>query len=179
VAPQVHEVVVVNEALSRAEPEVGQADMGTVQGVQLSSVDLETMEVYVVPAEGDLEDIVQAGEGGVGADEQAAPDQGADPPQYDPQLVDGRGSSWKRFGDAAILARRILGRRGEPLGHWGTKPNLITLASHGFSHSRLRGRRGRRSPTQIRVSRRGFNLSFYQRLERVSREVGRLGVVAG
>jgi hypothetical protein len=38
VAPPVHEVVVVDEALSQAEPEVGQVDMGTVDGIQLSSV---------------------------------------------------------------------------------------------------------------------------------------------
>jgi hypothetical protein len=44
VVPPVHEVAAVDEALSRAEPEVGQADMGTVDGVQLSSVDLEAIE---------------------------------------------------------------------------------------------------------------------------------------
>ena len=81
---------------------------------------------------------MQVGEGGVGADEQAAPDQGADPPQYDPQLEDGRGWGWNGFGHGAILARRLLGRRGEPPADWSNKPNRITalaLASHGFSRS--------------------------------------------
>lgn len=136
VAPQVHEVVDVDEALSWPEPDVSQADMGTVDGIQLSSVDPEAMEVDVIPAKGDLEDIVQAGEGGVGANEEAAPDQGADPPQYDPQLEDGRGWGWNGFGHGAILARRLLGRRGEPPADWSNKPNRITalaLASHGFS----------------------------------------------
>ena len=127
-APQFHEVVVVREGLSRADPEVGQEDMGTVDDVQLSAVDLEAIEVDIVPPEGDLEDIVQAGEGGVGANEEAAPDQGADPPQYDPQLVDGRGRRWKRFGHVAILAwRRSFGRRGEPPPTWASQPNRTTL----------------------------------------------------
>jgi DUF1680 family protein len=51
----------------------------------------------------------------------AAPDDGADPSQYDPQLVDGRAWGWKRFGHRAILARRTLGRRAEPSADWSNK----------------------------------------------------------
>jgi hypothetical protein len=35
--------------------------MRTVDGVELPPVDLEAMEVHVLPAEGGLEDIAQAG----------------------------------------------------------------------------------------------------------------------
>jgi hypothetical protein len=112
--------------------------MGTGDGVQLLSVDPEAMQVHVVPAEGDLEDIVQAGEGGVGADGQAAPNQGADPQQYDPQLVDRPGSSgtgsamapsWPGGASGATVNRLSTGPA-TPTG-----PPFRALASHGVSHS--------------------------------------------
>ncbi len=117
VAPAVPEVVVVDEALGRAQPEVGQADIGTVDGIELPTVDLEPLEVHVVPTEGGLEDVVQAGKSGVRKHEQAAPDNGTDPPQayppqYDTQLVDGRGWGWQRSGHSGILASGVT----EPFG---------------------------------------------------------------
>ena len=57
-----------------------QAGMGTIDAVELSPMDFETKEVHVVPAESGLEDIVHAAEGGAGAHEEAAPDDGGDPP---------------------------------------------------------------------------------------------------
>ncbi len=117
VAPAVPEVVVADEALGRAQPEVGQADTGTVDGIELPTLDLEPMEVHVVPTEGGLEDVVQAGKSGVRKHEQAAPDNGTDPPQayppqYDTQLVDGRGWGWQRSGHSGILASGVT----EPFG---------------------------------------------------------------
>jgi hypothetical protein len=70
------------------------------------------MELHVVPDEGGLDDVTQAGKSGVRAHEQAAPDDGAGPPQYDTQLVDGRGWGWQRSGHSGILASGVT----EPFG---------------------------------------------------------------
>jgi hypothetical protein len=100
VAPQRAEVVVVDEPFAPPQAEAAEthlpgvvAEERTAVVVQavLAAVHLETVQMVTGPAEGDLENIVKAGHGGVAADEQAPPDQRADSPQHDAQLVDGQG----------------------------------------------------------------------------------------
>jgi hypothetical protein len=53
----------------------------------LDSVDDEPVQALVTPAEGELQDQVQLGDGGVLGDQQPTPDQRADPGQDHPKLV--------------------------------------------------------------------------------------------
>jgi hypothetical protein len=57
----------------------------------LHAVEDEPVQVLAVPAERGLHDGVQAGDRGVGSDEQAPPDQRTDPVHHSPQLINGRG----------------------------------------------------------------------------------------
>jgi hypothetical protein len=55
-----------------------------------TSLDDEAVQVLVSPAQGELEGGMQVGNGGVAANQQAAPDQRADAAEHDPQLDDHR-----------------------------------------------------------------------------------------
>jgi len=92
VVPVVGEVVVVDEPLGPPQPESAQGDLAVlVEAFVLVPVNLEAMEVIVLPGEGDLQDGVQLGQGGIGANQETAPDERADPSQHHAQLVDGQG----------------------------------------------------------------------------------------
>ena len=52
------------------------------------AVDVEVMQMLIVPVESDLEDGVEVSQGGVAADEETAPDENADLSQDDTQLID-------------------------------------------------------------------------------------------
>jgi hypothetical protein len=56
----------------------------------LTSLDDEAVQVLVRPAHRELESGMQVGDGGVAANQQAAPDQWADVAEHNPQLEDRR-----------------------------------------------------------------------------------------
>ena len=58
----------------------------------LAAVDDEPVQVLTAPAERGLQDGVQLGDRGVGGDQQAPPDQRADPVHHHPQLVERSGT---------------------------------------------------------------------------------------
>src|SRR5207253_650371 len=95
--PRDVEVVLVVEALAPAKVEISQADLigivGKADPAKIGdavglAVDDELMEMRVVPAEGDLDDGVQLGDGRRLGDQQAAPDQWTDSVEPDAELVD-------------------------------------------------------------------------------------------
>ena len=80
VLPGVAEVILVEEPLVGAELEVGEADLAGILGepeparsadAVIAAVDAEAMEVGVAPIEGDLDDVMELGEGAVAADQDA------------------------------------------------------------------------------------------------------------
>jgi hypothetical protein len=105
VLPGIAEVTLVEEAFVAAELEVGEANLVGILGepgpsrptdAVIPGVDAEAMEVGVGPAEGDLERVMELGQGAVGAHQEPPPDHGADLPDPDVELVD--------------LGRRLIGR---------------------------------------------------------------------
>ena len=62
------------------------------------------MQMLVAPTEGDLQSSVQIGDCCVAANEQAAPDQWADAPQDDTELVDDGIGCARRVRHLAIMA---------------------------------------------------------------------------
>jgi len=85
--PAVAKIVLVAEPHVEPQAQVAQAHLLRVVGKKdatglgdavLLAMDHKAVEVGVGPAEGDLEDVMQVGERGVAADEQSAPDGGAD-----------------------------------------------------------------------------------------------------
>lgn len=100
VAPGDVEVVLIEEALLRPKAKIGQADLVGVVGeagpaevsdAVVLAVNDELVEVGIAPAEGDLDDGVQLGDGRRIAHQQAVPDQRADSVESDAELVDSRG----------------------------------------------------------------------------------------
>jgi hypothetical protein len=51
-------------------------------------MDVEAVQMLVAPVKHHLEDVVKMCQGGIAAHEETAPDEGADPSEDDPQLVD-------------------------------------------------------------------------------------------
>ena len=75
------EVVLVDEAFPHPEPEpakgnlagvVPEVDTALVSDPVVGPVDHETVEVVAFPAKGDLEDLMEVSDAGIGADQQAA-----------------------------------------------------------------------------------------------------------
>ena len=69
---------------------VAEVDTADVADAVLHAVDDEPVQVLAVPAERGLHHGVQAGDGGVGSDKQAPPDQRTDAAHHPPQLVHAR-----------------------------------------------------------------------------------------
>jgi hypothetical protein len=102
--PEVPEVILVQESLTESEVQVAELDLRRVirkphptrlrDAITLSP-DHELMEMVAFPAHGDLESIMQVGNGAVTADEKTPPDERTDLPQPDVQLVHfGRRGRW-------------------------------------------------------------------------------------
>src|SRR6266508_3803689 len=84
-SPEIAEVILVGKTLVRAEVKIGEthlpgiiregdpADVGDTVGF---AVDDEAVEVGVGPAKGELDDVVEIGDPGVAANQDAATDQG-------------------------------------------------------------------------------------------------------
>src|SRR5262249_9891725 len=79
--------------------EVGEVDLACILGeprparsadAVIPAVDAEAMEMGVAPAEGDLDDVMELGDGTAAADQDSPPDHGADLADADVELVDGR-----------------------------------------------------------------------------------------
>jgi hypothetical protein len=88
------------------------AEPGSTHGVHavLGAVNVEPVEGFAVPAEYRLHDCVQFGDRGLGRQEQAPPDQRADPMDHRPQLVNvvvATGNKISILGHRVILARRV------------------------------------------------------------------------
>lgn len=90
VLPAVGQVVLVAEALAFAQPEVSEADLvrviaereaAAVRDAIVPPVNVEAMQVFILPAHGDLEDGVELGDGRVSAHQQPAPDERRDAAQ--------------------------------------------------------------------------------------------------
>jgi hypothetical protein len=91
--PAIGEVVLVPEALTQAQPEIAEPHAARVGAAAIpvaAPLDDKTVKVLITPAESCLRSGMQVGQGTVAADEQPAPDQRADVPQDDVQLVDHR-----------------------------------------------------------------------------------------
>jgi hypothetical protein len=112
--PEVPKVVLVEEALVRAEGKIGQAHSAGVVPLQeavarddvVCLADAEAVEVKVGPAEEDLEGPMEVGEGAIGPNQDAPPEQGMDVP--DPgidQVGVGRGG---RIHGVAMLPDQSL-----------------------------------------------------------------------
>lgn len=111
VLPPVAKVILVEEALAFAQPEVSEAHVAGIVGednppvvvdaVRLP-VDQELLQVQVLPAHGNLHHVVELGNGRVTAHQQAAPYQGATVSQRDLELIDP---------DADCLPRGVLHAR--------------------------------------------------------------------
>ena len=94
VVPAVAEVVAVGQAGAGAGQGGGQAELvgvgaavEVVEGIGVvHAVDGEDVQVVAVPFEQDLDDLVELGEGGGGAQPHAAPDRRPEPVEVDPQL---------------------------------------------------------------------------------------------
>ena len=71
----------------------------------LAPVDDKAMEMLVAPAQGELKGGVEVGNGTVAGDQEAAPDQRADAPQDDAELVGQGGGGREGFGHPAILTQ--------------------------------------------------------------------------
>src|SRR6266496_3096089 len=67
------------------------------------------MEMEIAPIEGDLQRVMEIGDGAGLCDQQAPPDQRADLAQHHPQLID---HTWLRI--SAHAARFLRCRRGQP-----------------------------------------------------------------
>ncbi len=113
VLPAVGEVILVQEALTNAQAKVGQAyvsgivteaDPAIMPDAVLTTLDDETVQVLVGPAQHSLASGVEIGDGTVAANEQAAPDQRADAAQDDAQLVHHRFGVRGRLRHCAIMA---------------------------------------------------------------------------
>ena len=96
--PVVAEVVLVDEPLAGPEPEVAQSHpLGVAGGPRpgvsgvLVSVDEEAVSGLTRPAEARLDRLVEIGERAPSRNEEAPPNQRADPPEHDAELVDGHG----------------------------------------------------------------------------------------
>jgi hypothetical protein len=109
--PAIGEVVLAQEALPNAEPQVSQpylmwivakAEAAEVADAVLATVNHEAVEVLVAPVQSDLQRGMQVGSGAVATDEQSAPDQWADAAQDDAQLVH------DRLGDREALRHRVI-----------------------------------------------------------------------
>ena len=96
VPPPGEEVVLVGEPLAAPQPELAEADLAGVAAEAcragppqpvLHRVDGEPVQVLVAPPERRLQDLVQAGDGGLGGHQQPPPHHRADPGQHHPQLV--------------------------------------------------------------------------------------------
>src|SRR5262249_13542682 len=59
-------------------------------GTIIPAVNAEAMEMGVAPSEGDLDDVMELGDGTLAADQDPSPDHGADLADPDVELVDGR-----------------------------------------------------------------------------------------
>jgi hypothetical protein len=78
-----HEVVYVPEPFTTMETQVTQHDvtrLGTTAAI-LSAVNVKAVQMLITPSQHDLQDRVEVRQCGVAADEQAAPDEGADAPR--------------------------------------------------------------------------------------------------
>jgi hypothetical protein len=83
--PQVPEIVFIEEAFVRAKVKVSQvyrvrivakADATDAADAVVFAPDTEAMQVGVIPAQGDLQGMMQISDGAVAAHQQPAPDQG-------------------------------------------------------------------------------------------------------
>src|SRR5512135_2252611 len=90
---------VVEEPFVVAELEVDEPNLACILGEPettvpadpiISAVDAEAMQVRVAPAEDDLDDVMELGEGAATTDQDPPPDHGADLPDPEMDLVDGR-----------------------------------------------------------------------------------------
>src|SRR5262249_54477117 len=97
VPPEVVEIVLVDEALVEAEAEISETkelgivakgDAAGVGNAVVLAVDDEAVEVGVGPIEGSLDEVVEISDRGITANEEAAPDERADPAEADAELVD-------------------------------------------------------------------------------------------
>jgi hypothetical protein len=78
--PVGHEVVDVPEPFTTMETQVTQqyvTSLGIAAAI-LSAVDVEAVQMLITPSQHDVQDRVEVRQCGVAADEQAAPDEGAD-----------------------------------------------------------------------------------------------------
>ncbi len=94
--PEVAHVILIDEPLPLAQPEGSQGDLAWIVGKADASIavdairlamNAELMQMQVLPAHGDLQHIVQLGDGCVTGDEQAPPDQGSDVTQRHLELI--------------------------------------------------------------------------------------------
>jgi hypothetical protein len=97
--PPVAELVLVEEPPVTAELDLGETDLACLGGergtshmaeAEVRAVDAVPMELRIIPAEGDLEGIVEIGEGALTAEQKAPPDHRADPADPDVEVVDRR-----------------------------------------------------------------------------------------
>jgi hypothetical protein len=95
--PEIAEVVLVAEAAVDAQAQVteahlpwivGKADAARLGDAVVLAVDHKAVQVGVGPVEGNLEDVVEVGDGGIAANEQPAPDRRADLKQRGVELLD-------------------------------------------------------------------------------------------
>ena len=81
--PEVVEVILVQEAFAKTEPELGQAnalrvvgegEASLVRDAVVSAVDVKTIQVGITPTHGDLNGVMEVGGAVVAPQKQSAPD---------------------------------------------------------------------------------------------------------
>jgi hypothetical protein len=74
-------VVHIPESLAAMEAQIAQQNTASLcpTAAILSAMDMEAVQMLVAPVKHNLEDVVKMCQGGIGAHEETAPDEGADP----------------------------------------------------------------------------------------------------
>jgi len=116
--PQLAEIVLIAEGAVAAQAQVAEANLlrvvskadtpwlGDTIGL---AIDHESVEMAVGPAEGDLQHVMEVGDGSLAADEQPAPDRRADLDERDVKLVDfqvGRSVGYRVLPSSASITTR-------------------------------------------------------------------------
>ena len=130
VFPAVAEVVLVKKAFIHSKVEIDQPDVpgvlrirGTTQprDAELFSVDAEAMKVIIGPSEGDLDDVVEIGNGIAGGDNESPPDHRVDAPN--PHMNPVR----RRTGSISHAASLTIGDSGRPVSKFSPRFVLVSV----------------------------------------------------